>query len=102
MRSSKPARLPCASSRAITSSASLPAGSSPCCWPTSSTRGRAAPVAGRLNSSASSGTPAWELPASISFTALVFAGSVASVWISARNSALLVNPSWPSSNAGVR
>ncbi len=114
MRSSTDARAPADSSCAITISASAPAGSSPCCWPTSSTTGRGAsavvPVAAsatgaRLKRSASSGMPVCELPTWSSRTS-VWSGrpspSRTRPCISVRNSALLVKPGWPDSKAGVR
>jgi hypothetical protein len=69
MRSSTGCSRPCASSRAITSKASLPAGSSPCCWPTSSTVGLPADCStaasvppARVSTSASSVSPRCERP----------------------------------------
>jgi hypothetical protein len=110
IRSSSGWSLPCASSCAITSSASLPAGSSPCCWPTSSTVGRAlrpgaATPASRVKYSASSGTPACELPTWMSRTVVAFAAPGSSrTRLRSRlcSSALLVKVVRPGANAGVR
>ncbi|MOA18036.1 hypothetical protein D3C78_1383210 [compost metagenome] len=100
---------PGASSRAMISKASLPAGSSPCCWPTSNTVGRLTAsrawgvmLLARVATSACMGSPRCEVPAVTRPSSVPLPSDRLATWRShCASSACVVKLLRPASSPGV-